>query len=134
MEIDMNRTRLIRTCALMVLFAGSTLLADIYSPTVSISVTPPTGKAIDVAVRESEVGHFKVGSTEYDIRPTITDAKPWNAVTVTIFKAATATAPSAVLAEVDVKTGGPAVATKSNPVFKVAVTKVTAAPNPAEKK
>jgi hypothetical protein len=39
-----------------------------------------------------------------------------------------------MLGQVDVKTGTPAVASKTSPVFKIAVPKVTAAPNPAEKK
>jgi hypothetical protein len=42
--------------------------------------------------------------------------------------------PDQALGEVEVKTGAPAAASKTNPVFKIAVTKVTAAPNPAEKK
>ena len=136
----MIRTRPIHALVLSgLLVAGAMAIRaaaapDIYSPTVSISVTTPDGKTQQLNVRESEVAMLKVGSTEYKFRPTILDAKPWNQVVVTIFKGATAQAPDQVLGDVEVKTGAPAVASKTNPVFKIAVTKVTAAPNPAEKK
>ena len=108
--------------------------ADMYSPTVTMSVTTPDGKTQELSARESETATLKVGSTEYKFRPTILDAKPWNQVRVTIFKAATAQAPDQTLGEIELKTGAAAVASKTTPVFKIAVTKVTAAPNPAEKK
>ena len=53
---------------------------------------------------------------------------------MTIFKGATAQGTDQVLGQVEVKTGSPAVASKTSPVFKIAVTKVTAAPSPADKK
>jgi hypothetical protein len=108
--------------------------ADIYSPTVSITVTTPDGKSQELSARESETASLKVGNTEYKFRPTVLDAKPWNQVVVTIFKSATAQSPDQQLGEVELKTGAAAVASKTSPVFKIAVTKVTAAPNPAEKK
>jgi hypothetical protein len=108
--------------------------ADMYSPTVTMSVTTPDGKTQELSARESETATLKVGNTEYKFRPTILDAKPWNQVRVTIFKAATAQAPDESLGEIELKTGAAAVAAKTTPVFKIAVTKVTAAPNPAEKK
>ncbi len=135
----MTRTRTSVLVLSLVLVAGlltirAAAAADIYSPTVTISVTTPDGKTQELPVRESEVGMLKVGNTEYKFRPTILDSKPWNQVVVTIFKGATAQAPDQVLGEVELKTGGPAVASKTSPAFKIAVTKVTAAPNPAEKK
>ena len=108
--------------------------ARTYAPTVTMSVTTPDGKTQEVSARESETATLKVGSTEYKVRPTILDAKPWNQVKVTIFKAATAQAPDQTLGEIELKTGAAAVASQTTPVFKIAVTKVTAAPNPAEKK
>ncbi len=136
----MTRTRLVHALVLSVIVAAgaaairAAAAADIYAPTVTMSVTTPDGKTQELPVRESEVGVLKVGNTEYKFRPTILDAKPWNQVVVTIFKGATAQAPDQVLGEVELKTGAPAVASKTSPVFKIAVTKVTAAPNPAEKK
>ncbi len=135
----MIRQKLIRAtllAALSVLLVTPVLYAapDPYSPTVTISVTPPDGKTQTLDVRESDSGTLKVGSTEYKFRPTLVDAKPWTQVVVTIFKGATAQGTDQVLGQVEVKTGSPAVASKTSPVFKIAVTKVTAAPSPADKK
>jgi hypothetical protein len=108
---------------------------DPYAPTVTMTVTPPDGKAQTLDLRESDAGSIKLANgTEYKFRVTLVDAKPWTQVVVAIFKAATASVPDQALGEVEVKTGAPAAASKTNPVFKIAVTKVTAAPNPAEKK
>jgi hypothetical protein len=104
---------------------------DPYAPMVKMSITTPDNKTQEVNARDSEVATLKVGNTEYTFRPTIQDSKPWNQVTVWIFKSATATAPDQTLGSVDCKTGAPAVTSKTSPVFKIAVTKVTAAPNPA---
>jgi hypothetical protein len=137
----MTRTNVVRGLSLSFLLAvgvlgvrAAAVGADPYAPMVTLSVTTPDGKAQELSARESEVATLKVGNTEYNFRPTILDAKPWNQVRVTIFKGATAQAPDQVLGEVELKTGAPAVASKTNPVFKIAVPKVTAAPNPAEKK
>jgi hypothetical protein len=108
---------------------------DPYAPMVTIAVTLPDGKTQTIDVRDAESAVVKLANgTEYKVRPTLVDAKPWTQVVVTIFKAATAQAPDQALGEVEVKTGSPAVASKTSPVFKIAVPKVTAAPNPAEKK
>jgi hypothetical protein len=107
---------------------------DPYAPIVTMSITPPSGSAQQVEARESQTIMLKVGDVEYKFRPTILDAKPWNQIVVTIFKGATAEQADQVLGTVDVKTGAPAVASQTNPVFRIAVPKVTAAPNPAEKK
>jgi hypothetical protein len=130
----MIRQKFVPTLFVSILFiSGAILAADIYAPTVTMTVTLPNGKTQELSARESDVAPLKLDNgTEYGFRPTILDAKPWNQVMVTIFKAATAQAPSQQLGEVEVKTGGPAVTSKTNPAFKIAVTKVTA-PNPAEK-
>ena len=136
----MNSTRVLRVffpALVLAIFAaafGTAVTADTYAPMVTMSIAQGNGRAQVLNARESDTVTMKVGNTEYKFRPTITDAKPWTAVTVTIFKGATATTPDQVLGTVDVKTGAPAVASKTNPVFRIAVTKVTAAPNPAEKK
>jgi hypothetical protein len=137
----MTRTNVVRGLSLCVLLAlcalgvrAAAAAADPYAPMVTLSVTPPRGRAQVLSAREGDVVTLKVGNTEYKFRPTLVDAKPWTQVRVTIFKAATAQAPDQALGEVEVKTGAPAVASKTSPVFQIAVTKVTAAPNPAEKK
>ena len=121
-----------------VLAASAGLLAadDPYAPVVTLSVTPPgaNAKAQELTISESGVKAIKIGNVEYKFRANIYDAKPWNNVTVTIFKGATATVADQVLGEVELKTGGAEVASKTNPVFKLKVTKVTAPPNPAAKK
>lgn len=128
----MVRTKVLSALMLSaVLVAGAALVAadDPYAPVVTLSVTPPTGKAQELQIPESGVRSIKLANgTEYKFRANIYDAKPWNNVVVTIFKAATATQPDSVLGEVDLKTGGPVVASKTNPVFKLQVTKVTAPP------
>jgi hypothetical protein len=107
---------------------------DPYAPMVTMTVTLPDGKTQTLEARESDSVSVKVANgTEYKFRPALVDAKPWTQVVVTIFKAATAQAPDQMLGEVQVKTGSPAVASKTSPVFKIAVPKVTAAPNPADK-
>jgi hypothetical protein len=105
---------------------------DPYAPLVTMSITPPGGQAQTLEARESAVIRLNVGDVEYKFRPTILDSKPWNQVVVTIFKGATAEAADQVLGDVELRTGGPAVDSTTTPVFKIAVTKVTAAPDPAE--
>lgn len=120
--------------ALLVASAALVAAADPYAPVVTLSVTPPGGKAQELAIPESGVKIIKIGNTEYKFRANIYDSKPWNNVLVTIFKGPTATQPDQVLGEVELKTGGPAVTSKTTPAFKLQVLKVTAPPNPAEKK
>ena len=135
----MTRTRVVHVVAVAVVLAlGAAAVGaaragqDPYAPLVTMSVTPPGGQATTLEARESAVVKLNVGDVEYKFRPTILDAKPWNQVIVTIFKGPTADAPDQVLGDVELRTGGPAVDSKTSPVFKIAVTKVTAAPNPAE--
>jgi hypothetical protein len=117
--------------ALVLGVAAKAAAVDPYAPMVTMSVTTPDNKTTELNARDSEVVTLKVGNTEYEFRPTIQDAKPWNQVTVWIFKSATASQADQTLGSVECKTGAPAVASKTSPVFKIAVTKVTAAPNPA---
>jgi hypothetical protein len=70
-------------------------------------------------------GDDHANGTEIGFRPTIQDSKPWTRVVVTIFKTPTASHPSQQLGEVEVKTGGSAVQSKTTPAFKVAVTRVS---------
>jgi len=106
---------------------------DPYAPVVTLVVTPPGGSAQTFTPHESDTVTLKVGSTEYKFRPNILDAKPWTKLDVYIFKGATATAPDQVLGDIEVTTGGPAVTSKTNPAFKIQVTKVEAGKGPEKK-
>ena len=97
------------------------------APVVTMSVTTPDGRTQDLTAPESSVARLTLkDGTEYEFRPTIQDSSPWNRMVVTIFKGATSTTPTTALGEVEVKRGGPPVDSKTNPAFKVAVTKVSA--------
>src|SRR4030095_9908970 len=63
--------------------------------------------------------------TGYGFRPTIQDSSPWNRIVVRIFRSATARAPTTVLGEIELRRGGPAVDSKTNPSFKVSVPNVS---------
>jgi hypothetical protein len=108
--------------ALMSVLAG----AKSYAPVVTMSVTLPDGRTQEVTAAESGLATVSLtDGMEYGFRPTIQDSSPWNRIIVTIFRAATTNAPTQILGEVEVKRGGPAVDSKTNPSFKVAVPKVS---------
>jgi hypothetical protein len=112
--------------AFFVALMGMLAAAQSYAPVVTMIVTLPDGRTQEVTAAESELA--KVGltdGTEYAFRPTIQDSAPWNRIIVTIFRTATTSAPTQTLGEVEVKRGGPAVDSKTNPSFKVAVPKVS---------
>lgn len=112
---------------LIALLASGMATTEASGPVVTMSVTTPDGRTQELTALESSVARltFKDG-TEYEFRPTIQDSSPWNRIVVTIFKGATSTTPTTVLGEVEVKRGGPPVDSRTNPAFKVAVTKVSA--------
>lgn len=90
-------------------------------PVVSIAITLPDGSTQTVAVHESEVSTFKAkDGTAYEIRPTVHDLL-FASATVAIFNAPTTTDAGSLIAELEVKKGLAAVATKSTPSFKVAI-------------
>ena len=111
----------------VMLSAPSLVSAQTYSPLVTMRVTLPDGSTQDISARESAVATMtlKDGSV-YEFRPTIHD-EPFSKVTVSIFKAATATEPIASVGEVHATKGGPAVDAKSKPAFKVAILNVEGA-------
>ena len=111
----------------VMLSAPSLVSAQTYSPIVTMRVTLPDGSTQDISARESAVATMtlKDGSV-YEFRPSIHD-EPFSKVTVSIFKAATATEPIASVGEVHATKGGPAVAAKSKPAFKVAILNVEGA-------
>ena len=98
-----------------------------HAPLVSMSVTTPEGRTQELTAAESGLATLTLGDgTEYGFRPTIQDSSPWNRIVVTIFKSATSSAPTAILGEIELRRGGPAVESKTNPPFKVSIPKVSA--------
>ena len=112
---------------LIALLASGMATTAASGPVVTMSVTTPDGRTQELTAPESSVARLTLkDGTEYEFRPTIQDSSPWNRIVVTIFKGATSTTPTTVLGEVEVKRGGPPVDSRTNPAFKVAVTKVSA--------
>jgi hypothetical protein len=112
--------------ALFVALMGVRAAAQSSSPVVTMSVTLPGGRTQEITVVESGLATVSLeDGTEYGVRPTIQDSMPWDRIVVTIFRTATANAPTQILGEVELKRGGPAVLSKTNPSFKVAVPKVS---------
>ena len=100
--------------------------AEAYAPVVTISVGLPDGGTEELTVPESGLATVSLpDGTEYGFQPTIQDCMPWNRIVVTIFRMATTNSPTQILAEVELKRGGPAADSKTNPSFKVAVPNVS---------
>jgi hypothetical protein len=100
--------------------------AQAYAPVVTMSVTLPDGRTQELTAPESGLATLKLkDSTEYAFRPTIQDSSPWNRIAITIFKTATASAPTTVLGEIELRRGAAPVESKTNPSFKVSVPKVS---------
>jgi hypothetical protein len=117
---------------LMSLSIVAVALGQAHQPVASIMLTLPDGRTIQLSAPESGLATTTVDGTEFGFRPTIQDSKPWTRVIVTIFKMSTATEPTQVLGDVEVRTGGAAVRSKTNPSFRIAVPQVTSpAPNTA---
>ena len=118
-----------RKLILALLISGltsATAFAQANNPLVSMSITLPDGETKEVTAPESGLATITLkDGTEIAFRPTIQDSKPWTRVVVTIFKTPTASHPSQQLGELEVKTGGSAVQSKTTPTFKVAVTRVS---------
>jgi hypothetical protein len=112
--------------AVFIALMGMWATAQSSAPVVTMSVTLPGGRTQEVTAVESGLATVSLeDGTEYGFRPTIQDSIPWNRIVVTIFRAATANAPTQILGEVELKRGGPPVDSKTNPSFKVAVPKVS---------
>jgi hypothetical protein len=100
--------------------------AQAYAPVVTMSVTLPDGRTQELTAPDSGLATLQLkDGTEYAFRPTIQDSSPWNRIVVTIFRTATTSAPTTVLGEVELKRGGAAVQSRTNPSFKVSVPKVS---------
>jgi hypothetical protein len=108
----------------LAVLAGASLGAQAHRPVVHMTVSLPDGQKVALSAPESGLAKTTTkDGTEYGFRPTIQDDK-WTRVIVTIFRMATAKAPTEELGEVELKTGGPALDTKTKPAFKIAVVKV----------
>lgn len=104
-----------------ILLAGSLATAQ-PNPIVKMTVTLPDGQTKQVSAPESGLATFTLkDGTEIGVRPTILDSKPWTRVVVTFFKMPTTDHATEEIGAIEVKTGGPAVQAKTNPVFKVSV-------------
>ena len=100
--------------------------AQTYAAIVTMSITLPDGQTRELTAPESGLATLTLkDGTEFGFRPTIQDDRPWSKITVAVFKMPTATHATQLLGEIDVKTGATAVPSKTTPIFKVAVTKVT---------
>jgi hypothetical protein len=111
--------------ASFIVLAGLLAGAQSSAPVVTMSVTLPDGRSQELTAPESGLATVSLkDGTEYGFRPTIQDSAPWNRIVVTIFRTATTNAPTQTLGEIELKRGGAAVDSKTNPSFKVAVPKV----------
>jgi len=105
----------------------SLAVAQPHAPVVTMSVTLPDGRTRELTAAEIGLATVQLqDGSEYGLRPTIQDSSPWNRIVITIFKMATASAPTTVLGEIELKRAGAAVESKTNPSFKVSVPKVSA--------
>ena len=105
---------------------ATAVVAQAYNPVVHMNITLPDGQTKTFATPESGLATTTLADgTVIGFRPTIVDDKPWNHVIVSIFSMPTQSHASEQLGEVDLKTGGAAVTSKTTPSFKVAVSGVT---------
>ena len=110
-----------------VLLAGAMAAVQAQTPVVTMTITTPDGRTDELTAAESGLATLTLkDGTEYGFRPTIQDSSPWNRIVVTIFRSATASAPTTVLGEMELRRGGPVVDSKANPSFKISVPKVSA--------
>jgi hypothetical protein len=115
-------------CALVfsLLAAPAVASAQTYGPWVTMTVTTPDGETLQRTARDSSVASVTLkNGTTYELRPTIHDY-PYSKVTIGIFKAATATELTTMVGEVDVTKGSAAVESKTQPKFKIAITRIDA--------
>jgi hypothetical protein len=118
--------RNVLSVAVFMLMTSTVAAAQAHAPEVTMSVTLPDGRTQDLTATESGLATVSLqDGTEYAFRPTIQDSMPWNRIVVTIFRTATASSPTQILGEVELKRAGPAADSKTTPSFKIAVPKVS---------
>jgi hypothetical protein len=88
------------------------------SPVVTMSITLPDGQVKEMTTHESGLAVVTSGGHEYGFRPTMHDDQGTR-MTITIFDMGNASEAVREIGIVDVKGGGPVVATKTTPSFKV---------------
>ena len=119
-------TRRSMAFVLVAMMVSAVAAAQAYAPIVTIVVTTPDGRIQELTAPESGLATLTLkDGTEYGFRPTIQDSAPWNRIVVTIFRSATNSAPATVLGEIELRRGGPTMDSKTNPSFKVSVSKVS---------
>ena len=89
-----------------------------------MSVAGPAGAMHDLTTHESGLATLDVNGHQYGFRPTMHDDVGAR-MTVTIFDMGEGSQPVRELAAVDVSGGGPAVASKSSPAFRIKAWKGT---------
>jgi len=111
---------------LVAMMVSAVAAAQAYAPIVTMVVTTPDGRIQELTAPESGLATLTLkDGTEYGFRPTIQDSAPWNRIVVTIFRSAANSAPTTVLGEIELRRGGPTMDSKTNPSFKVSVSKVS---------
>ena len=119
-------TRRSMAFVLVAMMVSAVAAAQAYAPIVTMVVTTPDGRIQELTAPESGLATLTLkDGTEYGFRPTIQDSAPWNRIVVTIFRSATNSAPTTVLGEIELRRGGPTMDSKTNPSFKVSVSKVS---------
>ena len=116
----MRKSRLHYAFALALLVSAAGAAQD-GRPIVMMTITAPGEKPLEVQAPESGLATVKVKGGEFGFRPMIQDSKPWNRVVVTVFKMDPTTEP---IGQIEVKTGDPAIESKTKPNFRIAVTSV----------
>ncbi len=107
----------------LMLCGAGLVFAQGYSPQVTMSITLPDGKVQTLTTHESGTATLTANGVEYGFRPTMLDDQGTRDV-ITIFKMGTKTTTVRVLGDVEVRLNAPAIAAKTSPAFKVAVTKI----------
>jgi hypothetical protein len=92
------------------------------SPSVNLSITTPDGQTRQLTTHESGLVTVSSGGREYGFRPTMHDDLG-TSMTITIFDMGSASEAVREIGTVDVKGGGPAVASRTSPAFKVQASK-----------
>jgi hypothetical protein len=119
-----NRSMALLTGLLVCVSAAAARAQSPLNPTVAMSVTLPDGHTQELSAHEGGLATVKVGAREFGFRPTMFDDQGTR-MAVTIFDMGSSTEAVKELGTVDVKGGGPAVASKTTPAFKVTAHKTS---------
>jgi hypothetical protein len=109
---------------LFICVSAAALGAQAYAPPVAMSITLPNGESKALQTPESGLATVTVGGRDYGFRPTMHDDEG-KRITVTIFDMGNATEAAREVGAVELQGGGPAVASKTTPGFKVQARRAT---------